>query len=168
MAFCKNCGSALPENANNCPNCGAHVDSVADAVNNAANAIGEQYKKIEGADKTAYYDREDLKNNKVIFALSYLWILFFLPLVACPESKAGKFHANQGLLTFITGVLISVVCTILGACFALIPFGWVIITIVSSVLGLANLILVIIGVVNAINEKVIELPIIGKINIINK
>lgn len=166
MAFCKNCGSALPEKANNCPNCGAPVDSVADAVNNAANAIGEQYKKIEGADTTANYDKNELKENKVVFALSYLWILFFLPLVACPDSKAGKFHANQGLLTFILGVLISVTCTIIGTCFSIIPFGYVITSIVSTLLGLANLILVIIGIVNALNERVVELPIIGKIRII--
>ncbi len=166
MAFCKNCGSALPEKANNCPNCGAPVDCVADAVNNAANAIGEQYKKIEGADTTASYDKNELKENKVIFALSYLWFLFFLPLVACPDSKAGKFHANQGFLVFMTGALISVVCTIIGACFSIIPFGHIITTIVSSVLGLANLILVIIGIVNALNERVVELPVIGKIRII--
>lgn len=166
MAFCKNCGSALPEKANNCPNCGAPVDSVADAVNNAANAIGEQYKKIEGADTTANYDKNELKENKVVFALSYLWILFFLPLVACPDSKAGKFHANQGLLTLILGVLISVTCTIIGTCFSIIPFGYVITSIVSTLLGLAHLILVIIGIVNALNERVVELPVIGKIRII--
>lgn len=168
MSSCKNCGSNIPEGANNCPNCGAPVDKVADAVNNAANAIGEQYKKIEGADTTASYDPNDLKNNKVIFALSYLWILFFLPLVCCPESKAGKFHANQGLLVLIFGVIIGVVSTIIGAIFGLVPFGWIVTTIVSSVLGLANFVLTIIGIVNALNEKVVELPIIGKINIINK
>ncbi len=168
MANCKSCGSVLPENANNCPNCGAQVTTASDAINNAANAIGEQYKKIEGADTTAQYDQAELKENKVIFVLAYLWILFFLPLVACPDSKAGKFHANQGLLLLITGIILGVACSILGACLAFIPFGWIITSIVSSVVGLFTLILAIIGIVNVINNRVVELPLIGKINLINK
>ena len=166
MAKCKNCGANVPFGVTSCPNCGAALESISDTVSNAANALGAEYDKIKGADKTAYYDPEDLKKNKVIFALCYLWILFFLPLVACPDSKAGKFHANQGLLVLLTGIIISVACTILSVCLCLVPFGWIIAIIISSVLGLVNLVLAIIGIVNAVNEKIVELPIIGKVTII--
>ena len=45
-------------------------------------------------DITQQFAPEDIQKNKVISALSYLGILFFLPLVAAPESRFGKFHAN--------------------------------------------------------------------------
>jgi uncharacterized membrane protein len=43
--------------------------------------------------------------EKVISAVSYFWILFFLPLVVIPESSFGKFHANQALLNLLWGVV---------------------------------------------------------------
>ncbi|NLA78908.1 MAG: hypothetical protein GX845_05135, partial [Erysipelothrix sp.] len=41
------------------------------------------------------FTQEDIEKNKTMAGLAYL--IFFLPLVAAPESKFGKFHANQGL-----------------------------------------------------------------------
>lgn len=49
-------------------------------------------------DITQQFAPEDIQKNKVISALSYLGILFFLPLMAAPESRFGKFHANQSLV----------------------------------------------------------------------
>lgn len=47
---------------------------------------------------TSYeYDTQDIQSNKVWAVLAYLGILFFLPLVACKDSRFGKFHANQDL-----------------------------------------------------------------------
>lgn len=42
--------------------------------------------------------------EKMISALSYLWILFFLPLLLIPHSRFGRFHANQALLNLIWGI----------------------------------------------------------------
>ncbi len=55
--------------------------------------------------------------EKIVAALSYLWILFFLPLVLTPNSKFGRFHANQALLNLIFSVIVSV----LGVLFKWIP-----------------------------------------------
>ena len=49
------------------------------------------------------FDKEDVEKNKVMAGLAY--IIFFLPLIACPDSAFGRFHANQGLLLFIFGVV---------------------------------------------------------------
>lgn len=54
-------------------------------------------------DITQQFAPEDIQKNKVISALSYLGILFFLPLVAAPESRFGKFHANQSLVLMLAG-----------------------------------------------------------------
>ena len=46
-----------------------------------------------GAGSNAESFAEDIEKNKVMAGLSY--ILFFLPLIACPESKYGRFHATR-------------------------------------------------------------------------
>lgn len=43
----------------------------------------------------------DVEANKVIAALSYVWILFLVPLLAKRDSKFAQFHAKQGLVLFI-------------------------------------------------------------------
>lgn len=54
------------------------------------------------------YTPEDIEKNKTIAGLSYF--LFFLPLIACPESGYAKFHANQSLILLITGVMVKRFC----------------------------------------------------------
>lgn len=49
------------------------------------------------------YTEEDIQKNKTMAGLAYL--LFFLPLVACPESEYGKFHANQSLLLWLVAIV---------------------------------------------------------------
>ena len=64
---------------------------------------------------TSYeYDTQDIQSNKVWAVLAYLGILFFLPLVACKDSRFGKFHANQGFALFLTDLVLSIVGKILG------------------------------------------------------
>lgn len=105
------------------------------------------------------YDAADIEKNKAISGIAYLGILFFLPLVICPDSKYGKFHANQALVLLITGIVASIVGTIL----AFIPYiGWIF----QLLLSLGVLALVIIGLINGFTGKVKELPVIGKIRII--
>ena len=77
-----------------------------------------------------------------------------------------QYHAKQGLIFLIATILFSIalhiVQVLLAMTVGLIPIiGAIIITIVS-LLGFVPLILAIIGVVNAIQEKEQPLPIIGK------
>lgn len=57
------------------------------------------------------YTPEDIEKNKTMAGLAYL--LFFLPLIACPESKYAKFHANQALLLLIAGIAGNVILGII-------------------------------------------------------
>ena len=105
-------------------------------------------------EKTIEYDAQDIEENKTIAGLAYL--IFFLPLIATPDSKFAKFHANQGLILFILAVAGNI---ILG----MIPFiGLLLIPIFT----LFILVLVIIGLMNGLNGKSKELPLIGKFRII--
>lgn len=102
------------------------------------------------------YDPADIQKNKVFAALAYLGILFFLPLVACPESKYGRFHANQGLVLFLFSCAGNIV----------LRFVPLFHTALTSLYSLLMLVLLIIGIVNAVNGQAKELPVIGTIKII--
>ncbi|MBR0599063.1 hypothetical protein [Sinanaerobacter chloroacetimidivorans] len=111
------------------------------------------------------FDTDDIQQNKTMAGLAYL--LFFLPLVVCKDSKFGRFHANQGLLLLILSVggymVLSIFTTILAT------ITWRLFGVVSLLYGLfslAILALLIFGLVNGLNGKVRELPVIGRFRII--
>ncbi len=102
------------------------------------------------------FDPQDIEKNKVMAALAY--ILFFLPLIVCPDSRYGRFHANQGLLLLIAGIAGSIICGML----IFLVIGLVLLPIYN----IAIFVLAILGIVNALNGKAKDLPIIGKFRII--
>jgi len=99
-------------------------------------------------------DPGDIEQNKTMAGLAY--ILFFLPLLACPDSQFGKFHANQALLLLLLGFGGSIVLTVIPV------IGWLLL----PIFALGVLVLAIIGLVNGFNGKVKELPLIGKFRLI--
>ena len=103
---------------------------------------------------TVQFAAEDIEKNKVMAALAYF--IFFLPLITCPDSPFGKFHANQGLVLLLTSIAGSIVLSI-------IPIiGWILL----PLFGLAVFIFGVIGLVGALNGGSKKLPVIGKFVII--
>lgn len=97
---------------------------------------------------------EDIESNKVMAGLAY--ILFFLPLLACPDSPYGRYHANQGLLLLLLGLGGSIILSI-------IPIiGWILL----PFFGIAVFIVAVIGLINGFSGKAKPLPIIGKYQLI--
>ena len=94
------------------------------------------------------------KNNDVTMAvLSYF--IFFLPLIAAKDSKLAMFHANQSLVLLIAGVASGVL--------GVVPVvGWIL----SPIIGLGVFILWILGLVQAAQGQMKELPIVGTIKIL--
>lgn len=184
MAFCPKCGKEAAADAKFCTSCGAQLSEAAKAEEvkaeettaeevktEAAPETGETPETPAGAqqenlgdqitekaqelmntpDTTAEFDPADIEANKVLALLSYLGILWLIPLLAAPNSRFAKFHVNQGLVLWITNILVSLV--------AVIPIlGWI----VAFVGGIVTLILMIIGIVNAVQGRAKQLPIIGK------
>lgn len=117
------------------------------------------------ADETGGIDPVDIQKNKVMGGLAYF--LFFLPLIACPESKYGRFHANQGLAylflwiagVIVRGILSSVLYSITWRLY------WVS-SIVSAIIWLPILAVGIIGLVNGFSGKAKKLPVVGKMRMI--
>ena len=107
------------------------------------------------------FTREDFSRNRTLAGLGYL--VFFIPLIGCRESRLGRWCANQGLLLAIVYVLVSIFFNILGA----VPLiGWVFL-LVGRLAGLALLIVGLLCAAQVIaNERVIQLPFIGFLRLI--
>ena len=116
--------------------------------------IEEQAQSNPEAPKVAPTGNKDVEDNKIFAVLGYIGILFLIPLLAKKDSPFAQFHAKQGMILFIAGIIASFVIWI--------PFvGWAI--------GIFMFVLWIMGVINALGGQMKELPVIGgfakKINI---
>ncbi len=152
MLTCKQCGTQVEDGVMNCTNCGAPIE--APVQQNQPIDLSERFNEFNNtADTTSEYDAQDIEKNKVMAVLAY--ILFFIPLLAAKDSKFARFHTNQGLVLFIGGIISSVV--------AVIPvIGWI----VAPIAGLVITVLAVIGIINALNGRAKELPVIGKFKIL--
>ena len=93
----------------------------------------------------------DAEENKLIAAIGYLGILCLIPLLGKKDSPFAQFHGKQGLVLFLSGIVLGLV--------AWIPFlGWL----VGAVAGLGLFILFLIGIMNALGGKMEKLPVIGQ------
>lgn len=108
-------------------------------------------------DHTDEFDAEDIRSNKVMAILSYFGILVLIPILGAKDSKYARFHANQGLIFILAAIVLSVILNLLGK----IPVIRIVASAASVLVYLAELIVFVIGVVNAANGKAKELPFIG-------
>ena len=90
--------------------------------------------------------------ERMISAVSYLWLLFFLPLILIPRSGFGRFHANQALLNLIWGVVSFLLMRLVPA------VGWL--------FALLMAVYPIWGIVNAMLGRERPFPVIGRFTII--
>lgn len=107
------------------------------------------------------FDREDFEKNKTMAALGYL--VFFIPLIQCKNSKLGRYCANQGLILLVLIILVNVFFGI----FTVVPFiGWLF-RLIGSLIGFALLCVGLICFIQMMtNERVIELPYVGFIKLL--
>lgn len=108
---------------------------------------------MEMPNENTQFMPEDIENNKTMGILAY--ILFFLPMLAAPQSKFAMYHANQGLVLFLTAMAVNLVGSI-------IPIGWFVIIPLGN---LAIIVLAVLGIINAYNGEAKPLPLIGGINL---
>ena len=109
----------------------------------------------------AEFSREDMQQNKIKAGLGYL--VFFLPLILCKDSKLGRHCANQGLLLLIVAVLASGLLGILAG----IPLlGWVFLLAARLVRFALFLLGLLCFLQLTTNERAVELPVVGSFRII--
>ena len=170
MAFCGQCGAQISEGQRFCPSCGAPV-AQANAQQGASQTTFQS--QVENtfnqftntADTTGSYDQNDINQNKGISVFAYLSWLLLIPMFAAKDSEFARFHTNQGLVLAIFETAWWIISPILSLLFFWSFIG-VIITIISWLLNLAFLALAIIGIVNVVQGKAKELPVIGNIRIL--
>ena len=116
----------------------------------------------ETPDYTESFDQNDIQQNRVMGVLSYLGILVLIPLFAAKESPFARFHCNQGIVLALAEVVLSLAAKIFGR---LPLIGWII-KLVAGLGGIALLVFAIMGIINAINGRAKELPLVGGIRIL--
>ena len=203
MALCKNCGQQLPENANACPYCGTFVNEqnaqqAAQPVEQPApqqnyqQAPQQNYQQnYQQAPQQNYQQGYaqpyvtpdmDVQQSKGIAWLSYMGLLFLIPMFVRRQSDYTRFHVKQGVTLFAVelayGVTYGILMAIINAIFPghytysylyYLPSYYVhssVYNVFSFLLGLGYiffLVVAIIGIVNAATGKRKELPLIGKI-----
>ncbi|HUO10965.1 MAG TPA: DUF4870 domain-containing protein [Phycisphaerae bacterium] len=104
-------------------------------------------------------DAADVEKNKVMGILAYLGILVLVPILAAKDSPFARYHANQGLILLLTAIvgwiplMILTFIPIIGCIAAIILLCW----------WLGVLVMMILGIINAANGKMVPLPVIGNL-----
>lgn len=107
-------------------------------------------------EQNTQFAQQDVEATKGLAWLSYIGILFLVPMLVNKDSQYTKFHVNQGIVLFIFEIVAGIASGIL----SFIPFiGWMI----SGLLSLALLVLAILGIVNSLQGNAKPLPVIGNI-----
>ena len=145
MAYCPSCGKEVRANHNFCAVCGAAQPRPGGAP-----------------------EQGDFLENKGMAVISYIFLLSLISYFAAPNSRYVRFHAIQGINLMIFEGIYAVSVGIVTAAFRFIPFFGVLVSAAASVLWIGFFVLMIIGIVNAVNGEMKELPIIGKLKIINR
>lgn len=160
MDKCSRCGSDLETGKSYCTFCGARVD---DDDNNKGKNYDFTNMMYGGKNFSEEFDARDIVENKVFCILSYLGILFIVGLIAQPNSKVVKFHANQGLVLFIAETVLGIA----GGMMGVIPFiGAVMTAIIGMAASAVVLAAFIYQLINISDGKVKKLPVIGDITLI--
>lgn len=116
-------------------------------------------------------------NKKATSIVAYCTILGWLVAFLAGDKENAKFHLNQGLVLgiFSTGIeiILSVVAAVLTAIAGIGGIiGWIfgafsfIVGLFWSLVGILTAVLIVVGILNAVNDKENELPLIGKIKIL--
>jgi len=138
----------MKDDAKFCPSCGA--SSTGEPAKRAAQ-VGE----IQA-------DPTDAEQGKVMSILAYISFLCFVPILTGDHKKSPfvKYHTNQGVVLFITSVALWIVQQILYWIFRAMHL-WALSSLLSSLVGIAVLVLAILGIINAVNGRMKPLPVIG-------
>ena len=80
------------------------------------------------------------QENKLLAAISYLWIVSIIMLLVKKDSKLVQFHAKQGLVLFIVSIILWFIPVI----------GWI--------LNLLVVVAVVVGFIKALSGEYYKLP----------
>lgn len=94
---------------------------------------------------------KDVDQNRLVAALSWLWVLSAIILLVKKDSPFVQFHARQGFLVFLASIILWILFGILG------PLAWV----PQQLLHIAVFLVVVFGFVQALRGRWWTLPVLG-------
>lgn len=100
------------------------------------------------APETPKANEDDVKDAQAVTYLSYIGLLFLVPMLVKKESKFAQFHAKQGLVLTIGWFLGSFLYFLMG---------------LGALVHLFIIILSIVGLINVSKGEMKKLPIVGDI-----
>ncbi len=96
-------------------------------------------------------DRMEAENGRVMAIVGYINVLFLILLFFMRGNRFARYHANQSVLLFLTGLI--------GGLLSLIPFlGWMLFGIVYVFCWVCR----ILGILHAVQLRAAPLPVIGE------
>lgn len=117
-------------------------------------------------DETQNFSHDDINKNKGLALLSYLSLLFLVPMFVNQNSPYIKFHVNQGIVLFILHIVVSVAVAVVRGLLNFFPAF--IDGPLSYIVGLVPLVifaLAIVGIINCLQGQARRLPVIGNVEI---
>ena len=162
MAFCRNCGQQLNDDAAFCPNCGTTVENA------------QQPQQAPVQPQVMNNGGEPLPNEKGVAWLAYVGLLFLIPLFARTDSEYCKFHVKEGATLFAVDLAYLIVKTIILLIIDMPTrtyyYGFYVhsgiyhvFNVLFSLGYIFLVVLSVMGIVRAATGKQLELPVIGKI-----
>lgn len=151
MAYCKNCGAQIPDDAVFCGNCGASANPQPETQP----YVPPVY--VDPNDRTSEFDPADISENKVTAMAAYIlgMVGIIIALLAAPNSKYAAFHSRQALKLEIVDVLLILISAVLAFT--------VVVPIAGGVCLLILLVVRIICFFNVCSGKAKEAPIISSL-----
>lgn len=111
-----------------------------------------------GGDYTNYFHPHEIEEGKALSIIGYLGILFLVPMLALPNNRFARFHANQGLVLFILWFVLWIAELILDRIPVIGWFAWL--------LWFVPFVLMILNMVAAGSGRAKTLPLVGNFQLI--
>lgn len=115
----------------------------------------EDVPSVSSVNRRSMFDFQDIEKHKGIACLSYVSLLFLVPLLTKKESRFAQFHARQGMTLFMVWIVSDFVLRITPI------FGW-------KLIPVANLFFVVVSIIGIIKTFVGEAWEIPGVSVITK
>ena len=168
MAYCGKCGNQIDEGVKFCPACGAALQ-----VAQPETVQPEPQQPVQPEPTAEEKLQQATQTIDSMALLSYFGILVLVPIFAAKHSPFVRYHANQGVVLLLAMLGYSIADGIVTAILRAILYKglglWSIYSMCSSIINLLYVgftIFAIIGIINVLNGRAKDLPIIGKYRVL--
>ena len=162
MAFCRQCGAQVADDARFCPACGAFQ-----GPEQAQSAYPPRQPYAEPAAGSGPVTDQDVADNRAMAILAYIGPLALIPYFAAKQSPFAQYHAIRGMnllileaVYWVAVLLLTAILTAILTVFGIV-IGWIL-----RLGWIFFLVISVLGIVNVCNGEKKDLPIVSGIRFI--